>query len=39
MIERTPNLLKRSWRVATRDEKLAANYLTPITIACILEWI
>ncbi len=39
VIERTINRLKRFRRVATRYEKLAASYLTMVTIAMILEWL
>jgi transposase len=39
IIERTINRLKRYRRIATRYEKLAANYLAMVTIACILEWL
>lgn len=39
IIERTINRLKRYRRIATRYEKLAATYLTMVTIACILEWL
>lgn len=34
-----PSGSKRYHRIATRYEKLAATYLTVVTIACILEWL
>lgn len=38
-IERTFNRLKQFRRIATRYEKLAANYLAMLTIATILLWL
>jgi transposase len=38
-IERTINRLKRFRRVATRYDKLAANFMAMVTIAMILEWL
>jgi transposase len=37
-VERLINRLKQYRRVATRYEKLAANYLAMVTIAAILIW-
>ena len=39
VVERTINRLKQSRRVATRDEKRAANYLAMLTIAVALRWL
>jgi transposase len=39
LIERAINRLKQFRRVATRYEKLATNYTTMITIACVLLWL
>jgi transposase len=39
VIERTINRLKQFRRIATRYEKLAANYTAMISIACILLWL
>ena len=38
-IERLINRLKQARRVATRDEKRAANYLAMVHIGCILLWL
>jgi transposase len=38
-VERLINRLKQFRRVATRYEKLAANYLTILTIAAIVIWL
>jgi transposase len=39
VIERAINRLKQFRRIATRYEKLAANYTAMITLACILLWL
>lgn len=39
IVERAINRLKQFRRIATRYEKLAANYTAMITIACILLWL
>ena len=39
IIERAINRLKQFRRIATRYEKLAANYTAMITIACIWLWL
>jgi transposase len=39
VVERAINRLKQFRRIATRYEKLAANYTAMITIACILLWL
>jgi transposase len=39
VVERTINGLKQFRRIATRYEKLAANYTAMIAIACILLWL
>ncbi len=39
IIERLTNRLKQFRRVATRYEKLAANFLTMVTLAAILLWL
>jgi len=39
IVERAINRLKQFRRIATPDEKLAANYTAMITIACILLWL
>ena len=38
-VERLINRLKHFRRVATRYEKLAANYLTMLTLAAIVLWL
>ncbi|WP_375341309.1 transposase [Okeania sp. SIO2C2] len=38
-VERAINRLKQWRRIATRYEKLAANYTAMITIACIILWL
>jgi transposase len=38
-VERLINRLKQFRRVATRYEKLAANYLTMLTFAAIVLWL
>lgn len=39
IVERAINRLKQFRRLATRYEKLAANYTAMITVACILLWL
>jgi transposase len=39
IVERAINRLKQFRRIATRYEKLAANYTAMIAIACILLWL
>ncbi len=39
IVERAINRLKQFRRIATRYEKLAANYTAMLTIACILLWL
>jgi transposase len=39
VIERAINRLKQFRRIATRYEKLAANYTAMIPLACILLWL
>jgi transposase len=39
MSERAINRLKRLRRIATRYDKLAANFMAMVTIAMILEWL
>ena len=38
-MERLINRLKQFWRIATRNEKRAANYLAMLTLAAILLWL
>jgi transposase len=38
-VERLINRLKQSRRIATRYEKLAANYLAMLTLAAIRLWL
>jgi transposase len=39
LVERCINRLKQNRRIATRYEKLAANYLAMLTVAAILLWL
>jgi len=39
IVERAINRLKQFRRIATRYEKLAANYTAMLAIACILLWL
>jgi transposase len=39
IVERAINRLKQFRRIATRYEKLAANYTAMLTIACIFLWL
>ncbi|HAX79823.1 MAG TPA: hypothetical protein DCY88_29305 [Cyanobacteria bacterium UBA11372] len=39
IVERAINRLKQFRRIATRYEKLAANYTAMILLACILLWL
>ena len=39
VVERAINRLKQFRRIATRYEKLAANYTAMIAITCILLWL
>ena len=39
MVERLINRLKQYRRIATRDEKRAANYFAVLTLAAVLLWL
>jgi transposase len=39
IVERLINRLKQWRRIATRDEKRAANYAAMVTLGCILIWL